>query len=1143
MKLRTWCIRSGQILAKPVLVFAGFLVFLTIFNPATVQAENGRGGITIRHENAPIQKVFQSIEKQSGYRFFYNETLLQGAVKVTLNLQHVSLQEALDACFRNQPLSYAIVDKTIIVKRRPEQQSLAPVPTAVSFTNPNKGKLIAVRGKVTSNNIPVAGASIMIKGTDNGASTDKDGVFTLPEVDEDGTLVVSSVSHEAKEVKVNGQGFISIDLAKQADDLDEAVVVAYNTTTKRMNTGAVTVVKGEDIQNLPNRSVDKSLQGLVPGLLVTSGSGQPGGGLSNFVLRGIATAGNTVSPPSTIRNPLIVIDGVPVTQDAYPYQTNYSISETAVVNPMAQINPSDIDNISVLKDAAAVALYGAKASNGVILITTKKGKVGKPVFSFRHQTDIAERLKGKIETLNQDQYLDLLYETLANSGFTNRDSIQSQLYKRFPVRVNNGDTSFYPFTNWEDELYKKTAYSFTNELAMSGGSEKSNYYLNLEYTKQDGIVKKTGYDRKSLRFNFENRPTRFLKIGLNTGLSYNVQDFATLTGTSYYSLASINSPLNPVRLDDGSYYLNFQSPTVAANPAAVQDYSKNRNTSFRGLSKLSAEVSFLKRFKFSSILGVDFMFLDAYQKYDPRLYDPQTGATANSATAGRIQQQNNRMSNLINTNILSYNQTFGSKHNVSILAGQESQILYTKNLSITGTGFKTPSEEQVAFTSTKTATDLIVKQTLESYFGQANYSFANKYFFTSSLRTDGSSLFGEKNRWKTFWSTGLGWVITEEKFMKGASAWLNFLKIRGSVGAAGNSFVIDRSNRFDALERNAYLNNVAYTYTYAVGGNDKIKPERTFTSDMGLEAHFLRDRLAITADIYKRKTKDVIYLIDLPLSTGFVSVLDNLGDMENKGIELSLSASIIKKRDFKWNFSANWSTNKNVLTKANVPQFSSTGGLINKVGKNFNSFYMLRWAGVDPATGNAQWLDSAGNVITNYSTADKDKVYVGKPQPDGFGAITNTIDYKDFQLSASFYYQYGFQVYDNTRVNLTNDGSNSSIYMNQDTRALNRWQKPGDEAENPKRKTTNTTTTSQSTRFLYNGDFIRLQNITLGYNVPAKIVHSLGLSMIRLYTTAYNAAIWTRFPGGDISNTNINGGNGFSYPNAKSYSFGVNVNF
>ncbi|HEX6431808.1 MAG TPA: carboxypeptidase-like regulatory domain-containing protein, partial [Niastella sp.] len=331
MKLRTWCIRMGQILTKTVLVCTVFLVFLTLFCPQLTKAENDRGGITIRQQNVPIEKVFQSIEKQSGYRFFYNETLLQGAGKVTLNLQNASLQEALEACFRNQPLSYAIVEKTIIVKKRPEQQqSTAPITATVTFSKP--GKIIAVRGKVTSNNTPVAGATIMIKGTDNGANTDNEGVFTLPEVEDDATLVVSSVSHAMREIKLNGQAYIAIDLSKQTDDLDEAVVVAYNTTTVKKNTAAVTVIKGEQIQTLPNRSFDKSLQGLVPGLLVTQGTGQPGGGMSNFVLRGIATGGD-IKDFQTVRNPLIVVDGIPVFQD--PVQSLGSVAPSN--NPMAQL--------------------------------------------------------------------------------------------------------------------------------------------------------------------------------------------------------------------------------------------------------------------------------------------------------------------------------------------------------------------------------------------------------------------------------------------------------------------------------------------------------------------------------------------------------------------------------------------------------------------------------------------------------------------------------------------------------------------------------------------------------------------------------------------------------------------------------------
>ncbi len=1130
MKLRTWCIRIGQNLTKTVLVCTGFLVFLTLFCPQLTKAENDRGGITIRHQNVPIEKVFQSIEKQSGYRFFYNETLLQGAGKVTLNLQNVSLQEALEACFRNQPLSYAIVEKTIIVKKRPEQQSTAPIATAaVTLSKP--GKIIAVRGKVTSNNTPIVGASIMIKGTDNGASTDKDGMFSLPEVEDDATLVVSSVSHTARDVRVNGQTFVNIDLAQRTDDLDDAIVVAYNTTTQRKNTASVTVVKGEQVQNLPVRSIDKALQGLVPGLLVTSGTGQPGGGVSNFVLRGISTAQDPFSESATVRNPLIVIDGVPVTQDNYQWSAGNNMA-TPLINPMAHLNMEDIESITVLKDAAAIALYGSKASNGVILLTTKKGKAGKTVISFHSQADVSKRLKGKIKLVNQDEYLELLSETFHNYdsvSFPNDASVLAYLKTQFPV---TSDSSLYPFTNWDDEIYTKSAATINNNLSFSGGNDKSNFYLNFGYTKQNGVIKKTGFDQKSIRINFENRPTNWLKWGLNNGLSYNVQDYGVSLGSNI-SAAADDSPLNPVRLEDGSYFLNFNFPVKKANPAATNEYNTYRNKSYRVVSKLSGEISFLNNFKFTSTLGIDFMLLEAKEVVASGLY-------INSSTDGMIRERDTRNLNLISTNILSYNKTIGKKHSINILAGQEAQVLNTRYIDATGTKILLPGVDQLTGTGATSSRGGESKQHLLSWFGQANYGFKNRYFINSSIRSDGSSNFGERNKFGTFWSTGLGWVASEENFMKNVSSWLPYLKFRGSIGAAGNSFAINRYTRYDMLTPGNYLNSLAVSSSTSDPGNPRIKWERTFTWDAGLETRLWNNRVSLTADIYEKKTFNVVSLISLPFVTGYTSVKDNIGDINNKGIELSLAIDIVKNKDFRWNINGNWSTNKNALVKTSNPLVyvggSTTSPLVNMIGKPLNSFYLKRWAGVNPDDGSPMWNDSTGKPTTKYTSAMVE--YAGKPQPDGFGSVTSTFTYKNVQLSALFYYQYGYKIYNASA--LINDGYNP--YQNQDKNSLDRWQNKGDVAPNPKRNLFSIGQNS-STRFLFDGDYIRFQTLTLAYTFPKKMISQLGFSMLKVYAQAYNLAIWTKYPGDDLANISPTGSTGTAYPNAQYYSFGIDLNF
>ncbi|HET6996269.1 MAG TPA: TonB-dependent receptor plug domain-containing protein, partial [Chitinophagaceae bacterium] len=448
--------------------------------------------ITLHEKNASLEKIFKAIKKQTGYTFIYRDELIQQSNKINIDVSDAGIAEVLDACFTNQPFTYEIIDKTIVVKQKFKS----------GITNPDEGSTkralvaseITVKGRITNEAGEPVQASILVKGTQNGTSSNAEGYYELKNVDEKATLVITGVGIEPQEIRVNSRVTIYVAARIAVKEGDE-VVVAYGRQKQQAITGSVTVVKGEQIQNLPNRSFDKSLQGLVPGLLVTPGTGQPGGGTSNFLLRGIATSVG-VERGSMVRNPLIVIDGVPVSQD--PIDMYFVEAYAPVSNPLAQLNPGDIESITVLKDASAIALYGAQSSNGVIIVTTKKGKAGKTQFSFRHQTDIAGATKLP-DVLSQQEYLELLYETYKNtSGAWTDATILADLKTIFPTR---SDGSFYPAPDWIGELFNKKATTFSNQLSASGGNDKTTFYLNLEYTKQNGIEKATGFDRKSIRFN------------------------------------------------------------------------------------------------------------------------------------------------------------------------------------------------------------------------------------------------------------------------------------------------------------------------------------------------------------------------------------------------------------------------------------------------------------------------------------------------------------------------------------------------------------------------------------------------------------------------------------------------------------------
>jgi TonB-linked SusC/RagA family outer membrane protein len=886
---------------------------------------------------------------------------------------------------------------------------------------------------------------------------------------------------------------------------------------------------------------------MVPGLLVNNGNGQPGSGVSNFVLRGVATGGQALEG-KTFANPLIVIDGIPV------YQEPISISDkrpegAPFTNPMAQFNPSDIETISVLKDASAIALYGSKASNGVILITTKKGKAGKTLFSFRHQTDIAERLKDKMGVLNQEEYLELLYETYRNSNPAITDAqIKTDIISKFPYLVNSpGDTSFYTAPDWVKEMYQKAS-TISNELSMSGGNERSNFYVNLEWTKQDGVEKRTGFDRKSLRFNYENKVAPWLKLGINTGLSYSIQNTGDVLESQ--SLMSF-SPLNPIRKLNGDYIYNYTwgghtllSGLLTPNPSAATDLNIKRNTSYRGLTKFYGELSFLKYLKLTSTLGVDYMQNEALEKVHPML-----ALEAESATGvGRIQEQSVRNANLIFTNLIRFNRTWKNRHNLGLLMGHEAQILSNKYIRVERRGLSAnPTTDQVYSGATiQTADGLTDKQTLLSYFGQINYSFLNRYLFSGSLRTDGSSRFGENNRFGGFWSIGGGWIASSEPFMKSTSRWLNYLKFRGSFGPSGNSSAIQYYYKLDRLILiNNYLNSTAVIpNANAPLGNPDIRWEQTFTWDAGLEMRMFNEKISITADIYNRKTKDLAGLVDFPFTSGSRQFIrDNIGDLRNRGVELSLTANLIRTKNFSWNLVANWSRNKSILLKSLYPlKIISGTNLANEVGRAYNSFYLPVWAGVNPDNGRPTWFDIDGKVTEVYSSAARQ--FVGNAQPDGFGAITPSFNYKGLELRAMFYYQYGNEIWQAGYL-LQNDGLYP--YANQRKSALDRWQKPGDNSLNPRRLfnggagATVDDGVQPSTRFLYKGDFIRFSNLILAYNFPRKVIYPLRLSMLKVFVQGHNLATWTKYSGQDPENINGSGEGDYVYPQQRTFSFGINL--
>ncbi|MCF6402112.1 SusC/RagA family TonB-linked outer membrane protein [Chitinophaga filiformis] len=1119
-----------------------WLLLPSIYLHAQKSAQPGRN-VTITNGHISLRDVFNVIEKQTGVVLFFGE--LNTSQLVGVKFVATPIEEALAEMLPPLGLTYEYVkgNKDKIFIR-----------SIVADRKKDTVMVMSVSGVVTDDKgVPLPGATVRLKGTAFGTATKENGSFMLNHAGERDIIQVSYTGFVTAEMPLAGRTNLKVQLKPGDNNLNETVVTAYGTLQRRQIAGAITVIKGEQIQTLPNRSFDKSLQGLVPGLVVTSGNGQPGSAPVNFLLRGIATGGS-VAGGATVRNPLIVMDGIPVSQDPARPISELSDKSSPVSNPMAQLNPSDIESISVLKDAAAIALYGAKASNGVILITTKKGKAGKTIFNFRHQTDISSRLKQRVDLLNQREYLELLFEAYRNSkpGITDADILTDLQVTPSPDRPKfntylneKGELSFYPPPNWGDKLFSNNAMTMANELSISGGNERSNFYINLEYTKQNGVVKNTGYDRKSFRVNYEIRPTNWLKLGFNTSQSYNVQNY---NNEADFDGMQAASPLNPIYDSSGKFIYNYSwgqqggEALLVPNPLAAAELNINKNTAYRSLSKFYGEVNFLNGFLLSSTFGVDFMLNELKEKVHPFL-----AINGTLAYGGRVREENFKTANIINTNTLQYVKKISGDFDVQLLVGQEVQIGTRKTSNVEVRGFaNNPLLDQANGGQLYGAGSAAGRNTSLSYFGQLNTGFRNKYYLTSSARADGSSKFGRNERFGTYWSMGGSWIVSEEAVVKRYKNWLNYLKIRASFGPAGNSAAILDYIRYDELLMQQFLNgNSVIPNKYNNPGNPSIKWEETFTWDVGLELQTLKQRVGITIDIYSRKTKNLIaHNIPLPLATGFNTITSNIGDIKNAGIELAVTASILSKGEFTWNVNANWSRNTNKLVKAYYPLIMGEGGVVNQVGHEYNSFQLPIWAGVNPVNGRPMWIDSLGKKTDDYYAAKME--YVGKTQPDGFGSFTNTFSWRGIELSAMLYYQYGSKIFYNGAF-LQNDGQ--SPYLNQSIAALKRWQKPGDVTPNPRRllNSTNGTEydmgTAASTRYLFDGDFIRLSNISLTYKLDKKHLSRFYLEGLKIFVQAHNVALWTTYSGDDPENVNAYGAGNFLYPQQRSFSVGLNATF
>jgi TonB-linked SusC/RagA family outer membrane protein len=1024
---------------------------------------------------------------------------------------------------------------------------------------------VPVSGRVTdSKGEGLPGVTVLVKGTTTGTSTGADGSFSL-NVPENSTLVFSSIGYKNQELAVTGaSSSLAVRMSDDAQSLTEVVVVGYGTQTRQDLTTSVASVGGAQIARQPVAGFDQALQGQAPGVQVTAPTGAPGAGI-NVRIRGNATLTLNGSP-------LYVIDGVPVLPD---YQQEITTGNQRL-NPLNTINPNDIESIDVLKDGAAAAIYGVRAANGVVVITTKRGKVGQAQVGLSMYYG-KQYLRKKLDLLNSQQFAQQYNETIANYN-AQQTSAGSILPIPFADPTNPGPYN----TDWQDEVYRPAAIQ-NYQLNVSGGTEKTRYYVAGGYFKQDGININSGFDRFNFKVNFDQEVSSRFRMGINlntsrshTNGSVRSELGAGSSGTVIGALTQI--PTIPVYNPDGSYAVNTFA-TNFDNPVGNLRESNNNAIVYQAIGNLFGELDILKDLKLRSSIGLDFR-TQTENTFVSRNYPSLALPGVDPAQRGSARTATNQQVIWLLENTLTYNPNLGDKNHLTLLAGQSMQASDRFTSGAATRGF---ASNAVPYLNAGSIADGIPgsyadQWALLSFFSRAIYDYDQRYLATVSFRADASSRFSSANRFGYFPAVALGWRISKESFFPETRA-ISDLKLRASFGANGNQEIYT----YQRFARYSTGYNYQGTGTSIVGGisqsniGNEVKWETTYQYNGGIDLAMFNNRLTFTFDIYDKRTKDLLNDLAIPPSSGAqtLSVTQNLGTIENKGIEIGVVTRNVdgQNGDFSWSTNFNVSGNRNKILDLGLlpndagvlsPRVNLPGSTIQQAGVPLGVFYGYVADGIiqtqdqlnalnagspnkiyqatKTAPGDIKFKDLNGDgVIT-----PADRTIIGNPNPKAFAGITNNFSYKGLDLSIFFQGSFGNDIYNQTRT--VTEGQTDPI--NQSAAVLNHWTPTNTDTNIPRPVRSDPNQNNRiSTRFIEDGSYVRLKNITLGYTVPTALSKHAAIKSLRVYATTQNLVTWTKYSGYDpevsadpLSTASL--GRDFGvYPQSRTYTVGLNATF
>ncbi|WP_229201290.1 SusC/RagA family TonB-linked outer membrane protein [Arcticibacterium luteifluviistationis] len=1078
--------------------------------------------ITLRTDNLELRDVLKQIEKQAEVKFVYSTKIEPGRL-LSIDLKKAKLSHVLDNILKPVSVGYEVIENRILLKKLSEEQSI--LITLPKEKPSNQVTLLQVSGTIKDeNNLTLPGVSVILKGSLTGTTSDADGKYQLAVPDEKATLIFSFVGYVSQEVVVGNKSTIDITLNTDVQTLEDVVVVGYGTVKKSDLTGSVSSVKAEQIAAYPAGGITQALQGRAAGVQISSNNGDPG---ASFKIR--VRGSSSINASS---DPIFVVDGFVGGQ--WP-------------------PPEDIESIEILKDASATAIYGSRGANGVVMITTKKGKAGKTQVNFNTSYSSQNEIN-RLDLLNAEQFTDYIQEIN-------------------PDYVSPGGS-----TDWQDQMFR-TGGIQNHQLSFSGGNQNLKYYLSGSIFDQKGIIIGSDFDRYSLTNNLSFKINEKIQLGMNMFAQRSTRNGITTqegsagaAGLGVVSSAFKFMPNQDIFNPDGTYTTALLGDPID-NPYALVREPQNETVADRLQVNFSADFDLLKNLKFRTTLGASTNNL-RYATFTP------TTLNAGRNVGGNATVNGNKSTNVINENYLTFNKTFAENHNVNILGGYSYQKTNGEAWGGRSQGFISDALSfwNLGAGSVYQAPNSGTSSTqLSSYFGRVNYGFADKYLFTFTGRYDGSSNFSKNNKWAFFPSGAFAWNIMNEEFMQNFNAFTSW-KIRTSYGLTGNQAISPYQTlaRFSpelSILNGSQVNAVRPTTV----ANDNLTWETTAQFDIGTDISFANNRFTVTADYYSKITRDLLFAVPLPEYSGFQTQLKNIGKVGNKGVELGLDSKVLTG-EFKWDVNLNISANRNKVLElpedTDIQYASGPGHMVGigntqilRVGAPVGSFFgwiydgvyqagdeFLPGGGFEQIAGGEKFRDingikDANGVLTGEPDGvlnSDDRDIIGDPNPDFIWGITSNFNWKNFDLSIFFQ---GSQGNDLLSFSLLEIESMGGSY-NSTTRALERWTPTNTDTDIPIRSASRAQRVS--TRWVYDGSYARLKNLAIGYNLPAGVANKLHLNKLRIYASAQNILTFTKYPGYDPEVNYNSGGSGSSsnrnlgldygsYPNAKSYTIGLNI--